>query len=66
MIVHMNNDVIDCIKSKFLEKSLGCTRAVVGGHLAPGTTVFAAEYVIQAFDGPEFCRGFDEMTGLPL
>ena len=40
--------------------------AVVGGHLAPGTTVFAAEYVIQAFDGPEFCRGFDEVTGLPL
>ena len=37
-----------------------------GGHLAPGTTVFAAEYVIQAFDGPEFCRGFDEVTGLPL
>ena|SRR5665648_759271 len=40
--------------------------AVVGGHLVPGTTVFAAEYVIQAFDGPEFCRGFDEVTGLPL
>ena len=39
---------------------------VVGGHLASGTIIFAAEYVIQAFEGPEFSRGLDEVTGLPL
>jgi predicted DNA-binding protein with PD1-like motif len=38
----------------------------VGGHLAPGTIVFACEIVIQAFEGPLFERGFDEDTGLPL
>jgi len=37
-----------------------------GGHLAPGTVVFACEVVLQAFDGPAFVRGFDEETGLPL
>ena len=37
-----------------------------GGHLAPGTVVFACEFVIEAFDGPAFDRGFDEQTGLPL
>lgn len=37
-----------------------------GGHLAPGTIVFACELVIQALDGPAFERGFDEETGLPL
>jgi len=40
--------------------------AVIGGHLAPGTIVFASEYVIQAFEGPEFSRGLDKVTGLPL
>lgn len=44
----------------------GADGAVVGGHLAPGTIVFASEYVMQAFEGPEFCRGLDEVTGLPL
>ena len=37
-----------------------------GGHLAPGTVVFACEFIIESFDGPEFERGFDEETGLPL
>ena len=37
-----------------------------GGHLAPGTIVFACEVVLQAFEGPSFVRGFDEETGLPL
>jgi predicted DNA-binding protein with PD1-like motif len=37
-----------------------------GGHLAPGTKVFACEFVIEAFDGPRFERGYDEETGLPL
>jgi len=39
---------------------------VHGGHLAPGTIIFACEVVIEAFDGPEFSRGIDEDTGLPL
>ena len=37
-----------------------------GGHLAPGTVVFACEFVLEVFDGPRFERGHDEETGLPL
>ena len=37
-----------------------------GGHLAPGTIIFAFEIIIQAFEGPELSRGYDEETGLPL
>ena len=38
----------------------------VGGHLAPGTEVFACEYVIHELTGTELSRGLDEETGLPL
>jgi predicted DNA-binding protein with PD1-like motif len=37
-----------------------------GGHLAPGTLVFACEFILEVFDGPIFERDFDEVTGLPL
>ncbi len=37
-----------------------------GGHLVPGTIVFACEIIIQSLEGPEFQRGFDDETGLPL
>ena len=37
-----------------------------GGHLAPGTIIFAAEIVIQSFNGEPLERGKDEETGLPL
>jgi len=37
-----------------------------GGHLAPGTIIFACECVIEAFEGLILERGFDEETGLPL
>jgi len=37
-----------------------------GGHLAPGTIVFACEVAIQVLDGPNFERGLDQETGLPL
>jgi len=37
-----------------------------GGHLAPGTIVFACEIVIQVLDGPKYERGLDQETGLPL
>ena len=37
-----------------------------GGHLAPGTIVFACEVTIQVLDGPKFERGLDQETGLPL
>jgi len=37
-----------------------------GGHLAPGTTIFACEFIIKAYDGPEYVREQDEETGLPL
>ena len=36
-----------------------------GGHLAPGTIVFACEYTMQVFDGKPLERGYDETTGLP-
>lgn len=44
----------------------GPNGSVVGGHLAPGTMVFASEFIIQAFDGEDLNRGFDSVTGLPL
>ena len=37
-----------------------------GGHLSPGTIVFACEVTIQVLDGPKFERRFDQETGLPL
>ncbi|MBS3809028.1 MAG: DNA-binding protein [Desulfobacterales bacterium] len=37
-----------------------------GGHLAPGTVIFACEIIIEALEGPEFIREFDEETGLTL
>ncbi|MBA3036250.1 MAG: DNA-binding protein, partial [Desulfobacterium sp.] len=37
-----------------------------GGHLAPGTVVFACEFILEVFEGPIFERKLDEETGLPL
>ncbi len=37
-----------------------------GGHLASGTIVFAGEFILEVFEGPEFARGYDDETGLPL
>lgn len=37
-----------------------------GGHLAPGTIVFACECIIEAFDGPPLTRELDGPTGLFL
>lgn len=37
-----------------------------GGHLAPGTVVFACEIIIEALDGQVLEREFDEETGLKL
>jgi uncharacterized protein len=37
-----------------------------GGHLGPGTIIFACECIIETFDGPTFQRTHDEQTGLPL
>ena len=37
-----------------------------GGHLAPGTILFACEFIIEALEGPDFNRRFDGETGLPL
>jgi predicted DNA-binding protein with PD1-like motif len=37
-----------------------------GGHLAPGTVVFACEFKLEVFDGPGIKRVFDEATGLSL
>ena len=39
---------------------------VFGGHLASGTILFACEFIIEALEGPELNRRFDEETGLPL
>jgi uncharacterized protein len=40
--------------------------AAIGGHLVAGCEIFACEFVVQAFDGPQLNRGLDEQTGLPL
>ncbi|MFP4158350.1 MAG: PPC domain-containing DNA-binding protein [Desulfobacterales bacterium] len=37
-----------------------------GGHLAPGTIVFACEIIIESLEGEAFERTFDAETGLPL
>ena len=37
-----------------------------GGHLAPGTIVFACEFLIERLEGFTLERGFDTETGLPL
>ncbi len=42
------------------------SRAALGGHLMPGTIVFAAEAAIEELLGPETVRGHDLQTGLYL
>ena len=42
------------------------TGKTYGGHLAPGTVIFACEFILEAFEGPIFERGFDEETSLSL
>ncbi|MBF0131424.1 MAG: DNA-binding protein [Magnetococcales bacterium] len=37
-----------------------------GGHLFPGTLIFACEVFIHAVQGPTFERTLDATTGLPL
>ncbi len=37
-----------------------------GGHLMPGTKIFAAEFHIQEYVGAELTRVKDKETGLPL
>ena len=37
-----------------------------GGHLADGTTIFACEFILNSYDGPDHIREYDEQTGLPL
>lgn len=37
-----------------------------GGHLMPGSKVFAGEFMIQALTGEDLNRNLDEVTGLPL
>jgi len=37
-----------------------------GGHLMPGSSIFAAEYCIRELLGARLCRQFDPETGLSL
>lgn len=37
-----------------------------GGHLVTGTIIFACEFILQAFDGPDFNRCLNDETGLAL
>jgi len=37
-----------------------------GGHLAPGTEVFACEFLIEVLKGPGLLRRHDDATGLQL
>ncbi len=43
-----------------------CDGNAYGGHLVEGTIVFACEFVMDIYDGPQYLREHDEMTGLPL
>jgi hypothetical protein len=43
-----------------------CNGNAYGGHLAEGTIVFACEFVMNIYDGPQYLREHDETTGLPL
>ena len=42
------------------------TGRCVGGHLLPGSRVFACEISIDEFKGPALTREFDQQTGLAL
>jgi len=42
------------------------TGKTYGGHLAPGTIVFACEFAVMVLEGPEFVRDYDQTTGLNL
>jgi predicted DNA-binding protein with PD1-like motif len=44
----------------------GADGRAVGGHLMPGTIVFAAEAYVRALDGKPPVRAPDEQTGLAL
>ncbi|MFW5795442.1 MAG: PPC domain-containing DNA-binding protein [Bacillota bacterium] len=46
-----------------LSNSKGST---YGGHLMPGTIIYAGEFIIHKFKGNELKRAFDEKTKLPL
>jgi len=39
---------------------------VFGGHLLPGTKLFACEVFIEEYEGAELVRSYDEQTGLHL
>ena len=43
-------------------EDFGC----IGGHLMPGTVIFASELYGQAVEGDRLVRGFDDPTGLFL
>ena len=43
-----------------------CDGAAYGGHLAEGTIVFACEFIMDVYEGPQYLREYDEPTGLPL
>jgi len=37
-----------------------------GGHLSSGTEVYACEFIIEVFSGPDLSRVYDRETGLHL
>lgn len=43
-----------------------CNETTYCGHLAEGTIVFACEFVMDVYEGPQYLREYDETTGLPL
>jgi predicted DNA-binding protein with PD1-like motif len=43
-----------------------CNGTAYGGHLAEGTVVFACEFIMDIYEGPQYLREYDETTGLPL
>ena len=69
-VVHFRVWPLDCDVNLHLTNSRYFAFAdlgkAFGGHLAPGTIVFACEFIIQEMEGAPYVRDYDEETGLQL
>lgn len=62
-----NLSMRDGVHKAHMHLTLGNSNGfTVGGHLMPGTIVFAGEALLEELTGPELVRGYDRETGLPL
>lgn len=65
--LHGNISVRDGLPFVHVHMILGdADGKVFGGHLLPGTKLFACEVVIEEYDGPPLVRSHEPRTGLHL